>query len=104
MAASVASELRAGGIASTSIYPALVHTRMSAPTPTLHRVPGLSPDEAAGLVARAVAYRPRSIAPWWLFPVEVLSVVLRGPLDRMMSLVLRTSTDTERALRPRTQP
>ncbi|MGZ3438731.1 MAG: SDR family NAD(P)-dependent oxidoreductase, partial [Polyangia bacterium] len=47
-------EARADGVATTSIYMALVYTRMSAPTPIFQRLPGLHPAEAAGLVARAI--------------------------------------------------
>lgn len=79
---SVAGELEAEGVSTTSIYMALVHTRMSAPTPSLRGLPGLTADEAAGLVARAVTSRPRTLAPWWVTPAELLSVVLRRPLER----------------------
>jgi NAD(P)-dependent dehydrogenase (short-subunit alcohol dehydrogenase family) len=45
---SVAPELHADGVDVTSVYFALVRTRMIAPTPFLGRLPGLSPDQAAG--------------------------------------------------------
>ena len=46
---SVTPEPHADGVTVTTIYMALVHTRMSAPTAT-SRLPGLTPDEAADLV------------------------------------------------------
>jgi NAD(P)-dependent dehydrogenase (short-subunit alcohol dehydrogenase family) len=79
---SVAAELHADGIDVTSIYMALIHTRMTAPTQSLHNAPGLTPDEAADIIARAIIERPRTIAPWWLWPAEVTAVLLRSPVER----------------------
>ena len=67
---SVAAELHADGIDVTSIYMALIHTRMTAPTASLRNVPGLSPDQAADIIAKAIIERPRTIAPWWLWPAK----------------------------------
>ncbi len=79
---SVAPEVHADGVAVTSVYFALVRTRMIAPTPVLGRLPGLSPDEAADAIAKAVIERPRAIEPPWMWPAEVASVVLAGPAER----------------------
>jgi NAD(P)-dependent dehydrogenase (short-subunit alcohol dehydrogenase family) len=87
-------EARLDGVATTSIYMALVYTRMSAPTPIFQRLPGLHPAEAAGLVARAIVDRPRVIAPWWIYPAELLSVALRDPLDALMERLYRRTADT----------
>jgi NAD(P)-dependent dehydrogenase (short-subunit alcohol dehydrogenase family) len=78
---SVAPELHADGVDVTSVYFALVRTRMIEPTPILRRLPGLSPDQAADVVAKAIIERPRIIAPPWVGPVEVASVLLAGPAD-----------------------
>ena len=83
---SVAPELHADGVDVTSIYMALIHTRMSEPTESLRNVPGLTPDEAADIVARAIIERPRTIAPWWLWPAEVTTVLLRAPVERVTQL------------------
>ena len=90
-------EARIDGIATTSIYMALVYTRMSAPTPIFQRLPGLRPAEAAGLVARAIVDRPRVIAPWWIYPAELLGVALRDPLDALMERLYRRTSDTKSA-------
>jgi NAD(P)-dependent dehydrogenase (short-subunit alcohol dehydrogenase family) len=82
---SVAHELRGVGITTTTVYLPLVHNRMSAPTPALRRVPGLSSEQAADVVARAVVRRPRSIAPWWLLPAETVSVLARNPIEAGLS-------------------
>jgi NAD(P)-dependent dehydrogenase (short-subunit alcohol dehydrogenase family) len=79
---SVAPELHADGVAVTSVYFALVRTRMIEPTPILRKLPGLYPDEAADVIAKAIIQRPRTIAPPWVGPVELASALLAGPADR----------------------
>jgi NAD(P)-dependent dehydrogenase (short-subunit alcohol dehydrogenase family) len=83
---SVAPELHADGVDVTAVYFALVRTRMIAPTPILGRLPGLSPDEAADAVAKAVIERPRTNEPPWVWPAELASVLLAGPADRAARL------------------
>jgi acyl-CoA synthetase (AMP-forming)/AMP-acid ligase II/NAD(P)-dependent dehydrogenase (short-subunit alcohol dehydrogenase family) len=94
---SVAPELRGDGVAVSTVYMALVHTRMSAPTTIFRRVPGLSPDQAAALVGRAIVARPREIAPWWLAPAEVAGAALRGPVDALLGGLFRVTRDTASA-------
>jgi NAD(P)-dependent dehydrogenase (short-subunit alcohol dehydrogenase family) len=79
---SVAPELHADGVDVTSIYFGLVNTRMMEPTKSLRNAPGLSAEQAAETVARAITDRTRTIAPWWLWPAEVATVVLRAPVER----------------------
>ncbi len=78
---SVAPELHIDGVDVTTVYFALVRTRMIAPTPLLGSLPGLSPDEAADAIAKAIIERPRTIAPPWVLPAELASVLLAGPAD-----------------------
>jgi NAD(P)-dependent dehydrogenase (short-subunit alcohol dehydrogenase family) len=78
---SVAPELHADGVDVTSVYFALVRTRMIAPTPVLGRLPGLSPNEAADAIAKAIIERPRTNEPPWVFPAELASVLLAGPAE-----------------------
>jgi NAD(P)-dependent dehydrogenase (short-subunit alcohol dehydrogenase family) len=94
---SVAVEARADGVTTTSIYMALVYTRMSAPTPIFRHLPGLEPAEAAQLVARAIVDKPKSIAPWWLAPAELALHVARGPLDGLLGVVYRLTRDSASA-------
>ncbi|MFT3888276.1 MAG: SDR family NAD(P)-dependent oxidoreductase [Arachnia sp.] len=63
--ASVAPELRAGGVRATSLHLPRVRTAMSAPTAGRYPVPELTVDQAADVVCRAVARRPRLVRPWW---------------------------------------
>jgi len=83
---SVAPELHADGVDVTSVYFALVRTRMIAPTPILGRLPGLTPDEAADAIAKAIIERPRTNEPPWVMPAELASVLLAGPADRAARL------------------
>ena len=92
-----ALESGADGVTATSIYMALVHTQMSAPTPTFRYVPGLTPEQAADLVCKAIVDRPRVISPWWAGAVELGSAVSRRPWDLAMGLYSRLSGDTESA-------
>ncbi|MCA2241461.1 SDR family NAD(P)-dependent oxidoreductase [Mycobacterium sp. WUMAC-067] len=78
---SVAPELHADGVAVTTVYFALVRTRMIAPTPLLGRLPALSPDQAADAIAKALIERPRSLEPPWMLPAELASVLLAAPAD-----------------------
>jgi NAD(P)-dependent dehydrogenase (short-subunit alcohol dehydrogenase family) len=86
---SVAPELHADGVDVSSVYFALVRTRMIQPTPILRKLPGLYPDEAADVIAKAIIQRPRAIAPPWVGPVELASVLLAGPADRAARLWYR---------------
>jgi len=83
---SVAPELHIDGVDVTTVYFALVRTRMIEPTPILGRLPGLHPDEAADAIAQAIIERPRTNAPPWVWPAEIASVLLAGPADRAARL------------------
>lgn len=86
---SVAPELHADGVDVTTVYFALVRTRMIEPTPVLGRLPGLSADQAADAIAKAVIERPRSNEPPWVLPAELASVLLAGPAERAARLWYR---------------
>lgn len=83
---SVAPELHVDGIDVSTIYFALVRTRMIEPTPILGRLPGLTPDEAADAVAKVIIERPRTNEPPWVWPAEIASVLLAGPAERAARL------------------
>lgn len=91
---SVAPELRVDGVDVTSVYMGLIHTRMIEPTPTLRRLPGLRPEQAADIVAKAIIERPRTIEPWWVWPAEITSVLMRGPVDTAAQLWFRYTSDS----------
>lgn len=87
-------ELRLHGIACTSIYLGLVHTRMSAPTDVYRGMPGLTDDEAARVICRAIVRRPRKIEPWWLAPVRWVGPSCEGLVDLGWRMLLRRSRAT----------
>jgi NAD(P)-dependent dehydrogenase (short-subunit alcohol dehydrogenase family) len=91
---SMAPEVRGDGVTATNVYMGLVHTRMSAPTPTWRRLPGLSPQEAAALVCDAIVYRPRTLAPWWAHLAAPAVQVLGGPVDLVQDLIFRAARET----------
>ncbi len=95
----VALEVARDGVTVSSVYMPLVHTRMSAPTPALRYVPGLSAEEAADLVCKAIAERPTVISPWWASAVEAGSAVTRWPWETARGIWSRVSGDTSSAAR-----
>jgi acyl-CoA synthetase (AMP-forming)/AMP-acid ligase II/NAD(P)-dependent dehydrogenase (short-subunit alcohol dehydrogenase family) len=78
--AGVAPEIRADGVATTSIHLQLVRSPMLGPFRIWNYVPGMSTEEAAGIVARAIVERPRTIAPLW--------ARLAGPFNQLAQLPL----------------
>ncbi|WP_258903762.1 SDR family NAD(P)-dependent oxidoreductase [Actinokineospora sp. UTMC 2448] len=78
---SAALEAAADGITASSVYMGLIRTRMSAPTASLANAPGQSADEAAGVLARAIARRPAKISPWWADLAELGAAVSRRPWE-----------------------
>jgi NAD(P)-dependent dehydrogenase (short-subunit alcohol dehydrogenase family) len=86
----VAPEIRRDGVAVTSIHFPLVHTPMSAPTYS-PRLPGLTAEAAAEVIARALVRRPRLLVPWWARPAAVVTTLAQGPYEALQSQVLRWS-------------
>lgn len=94
---SVAPELHADGVDITSVYMGLVHTRMSEPTASLRRMPGMQPEEAADVVAKAIIQRPRKVQPRWTLPGQLASVLLAPVLESGARVMYRRSADAEPA-------
>jgi short-subunit dehydrogenase len=86
----VAPEIRADGIVTTSIHFPLVHTDMSAPVPLYRHLPGMTAEEAADAVCRAVAYRPRLMSPWWSRAGGMIVGVAQPPTDALLTLYYRS--------------
>lgn len=81
---SVAQEVRADGIASTSIYMGLVKTRMSAPN--FRSTPGLTPEQAGALVCDAIVRRPRTAGPPWVPIADVFTNgLMRGTSEKVLT-------------------
>ncbi|NUT33931.1 MAG: SDR family NAD(P)-dependent oxidoreductase [Hamadaea sp.] len=82
---SAAPELRRDGVTTSTFYCGLVRTRMSAPTKAYRDAPAMTPDEAAAVVCRAVARRPRTIEAWWMRPSELFAAAFKGTVERSLS-------------------
>lgn len=89
-----APELRLRGLACTSIYLGLVHSRMSQPTEIYRRLPGQTPDEAAQVVCRALIHKLRRIGPWWLTPARWLVPPLERPLEWLHTRLFQRGADS----------
>lgn len=103
---SIGLEARQDRVLLSSLYLPLVYTRMSAPTPQLREgmAPGMTADEAAALVARAIVQRKRVIAPWWFYPTEVAVLLLRKPIAGILSFWFAHTDDTRSARLSRGEP
>lgn len=82
---SVANELRPQKIYVSSVYLPLVRTRMIAPTRVYDKLPALSPLEAAQVLAYSIVKPLDRVAPWWLWPSELLSLFLMTPINRALT-------------------
>ncbi len=92
---SLAGELRPQGIDLGSVYLPLVHTPMSAPSAVFERVPGMSAERAAGVLAYSLVSRRRRVAPWWLWPSEWIAILFRHPVDWMLAALYRRSASQD---------
>jgi hypothetical protein len=77
--------VRPDGVAISSVYFPLVRTRMIAPVKAYAHLPALSPAEAAQVIAYAIVTRRDRVAPWWLWWSELGTLLLRGPIDRVLT-------------------
>lgn len=94
---SIAPEIHADGVSTSSIYMPLVRTRMSEPTPGFRRMPALRPDQAASMVAKAIVSRQPRITPWWLGITELAATAAPGPVGAMSRLGYRNTRDSPSA-------
>ena len=95
---SAAIELRPYGVTATSVYMALIYTRMSAPTPLYRYLPGQTPRAGGRRDRRAIVRRPGRIAPWWAAPLDVLTTAAPGAWEGTVGLMSRLGRDSPAAL------
>jgi acyl-CoA synthetase (AMP-forming)/AMP-acid ligase II/NAD(P)-dependent dehydrogenase (short-subunit alcohol dehydrogenase family) len=95
--AGVAPEVRADGVRTTSIHLQLVRSPMLGPFKMWRYLPGMSSEEAAGIVARAIVQRPRTIAPLWGRVAAAVTDLAQAPLERVLAgYVRQTNPDARR--------
>lgn len=85
----VSPELKARGIACSSLYFPLVRTRMMAPTAAYQEMPAMQPEQAAQIIFRTIIKRSRIYSPWWIFPAQVFSVLFRAPWEYLITANLK---------------
>jgi short-subunit dehydrogenase len=85
----IAPEVQGDGVRITTIYMPLVRTPMIAPTGLYRSFPALSAEQAAGLVADAIAHRPRRVATPFGNLVELAYAASPGAVDRVLSGAFR---------------
>jgi short-subunit dehydrogenase len=94
---SIAGEVYADGVVVSSLYMPLVHTPMIEATRIYTKLPGLSPDQAATWVCRALADNRRTMAPWYGRVGALVSAVLGRTPDRLLSIGYRAGRDSAAA-------
>lgn len=75
---SVALEIKATGISSSSLYLPLVRTRMIAPTEAYQKAPAMSPQQVALIIVKHLYQNKRTWMPWWGFFARLGSFLFRG--------------------------
>jgi short-subunit dehydrogenase len=86
---SVAPELNASGISTTSIYLPLVRTTMILPTSAYDKMPAMSPTHVAKIICKSMYTKRKKHKPWWLIFGQLASVILRWFWDLSSSFILR---------------
>lgn len=81
---SVAPELNAMGVATTTIYPPLVKTPMIRPTAAYQHMPAMSPVHVAKVICKSMYTRRQKYKPWWLIFGQWASLLFRGILERLL--------------------
>src|SRR5205085_11045519 len=93
----IAPEVRDDGVAVTNVYMPLVHTPMVEATRIYRLLPGLTPEQAADRVCRAIVERPRSVAPVVGRLGRLAYDAVPGVFDGLLRLVYRLSEDSAAA-------
>jgi acyl-CoA synthetase (AMP-forming)/AMP-acid ligase II/NAD(P)-dependent dehydrogenase (short-subunit alcohol dehydrogenase family) len=83
--AGVAPEIRADGIRTTSIQLQLVRSPMLGPFKVWNYLPGMSSEEAASIIARAIVERPREISPAWARIAGAATQLAQAPLEAALA-------------------
>jgi NAD(P)-dependent dehydrogenase (short-subunit alcohol dehydrogenase family) len=91
---SVAAEAIGDGVAFSTVYMPLVRTPMSAPTRLYDRLPALSADQGADLVAAALRTRARQVGPRLGTATEIAYALVPGSVDRIAGFAYRLFSDS----------
>lgn len=83
------AETLGDGVHFTTIHMTLVRTPMIEATPLYQRLPSLSADDAAELVARAIVHRPRRLSPAFGLALAHLDALSPRLVDRLRHAVFQ---------------
>jgi len=97
---SLAAEVAHEGVAVTTVYMPLVRTRMSGPTEAFRRLPGLTCEQAADLVAKALVERPPRVTTALGLLAQAVGVLWPRFLLRIMRLEHRLLPESQAARQP----
>ncbi|MHC0039654.1 SDR family NAD(P)-dependent oxidoreductase [Pseudoneobacillus sp. C159] len=86
---SVAPELNAKGISTSTIYLPLVRTPMILPTKAYRNMPAMSTKHVANLICKAMYTKRKIYRPWWLFFGQLASILLRGFTESVLGRIGR---------------
>ena len=78
---SVTPELRAKGIAMSTIYLPLVRTRMIAPTEKYKGAPAMKPFHVAKIIGQLVNSRRSKWKPWWFIFPQIVTFLIQRPFE-----------------------
>lgn len=81
----------------TTIYMPLVRTPMIAPTKIYNRMPLLTPDQAAGMIADAVIHKPRRIVTPAGHMMQILTAIMPSVPEFLQNRVYKIFGDSEAA-------
>lgn len=93
----IAPEIRTDGVLVTNIYMPLVHTPMVEATRIYRLLPGLTAEEAAERVCRAIVERPGRVVPAMGIVARLVADAAPGPIDALFRLTYRWSRDSAAA-------
>jgi short-subunit dehydrogenase len=93
----IAPEVHPDGVIVTNMYMPLVHTPMIEATRVYRLLPGLTADEAATRICRAVVDRPRRVIPTLGLTGRLLADAVPAPFDGLLGLTYKWSTDSSAA-------
>lgn len=75
-------ELRAQGVQCSTAYLPLVRTRMIEPTAAYQKVPAMTAEQAAVVLAQLLLKRQRQFKPWWLGAGQLAGILFRPLWER----------------------
>lgn len=86
---SVAPELNAMGISTSTLYLPLVKTRMILPTPAYRKLPAMSPEHVAKIISKLMYTKTQKYKPWWLIFGQFASIIFRRIWELSTSSILK---------------